>query len=179
MGAQVVIKDFLKDGDGDEKVLVVIRKHWLQILPILISSSILLSLSMAGLILPLTRDFFGQYYAIFISVIAVVASVAILSLYIAWILNRLTFGVLTNKRILDIDQKSLLCRQVTQARLDNIEDITVETNGLFRTLLNVGEIHIMTAGEVPNIEFMYVLDAQKTVELIHAQQDNLKNPKTN
>jgi uncharacterized membrane protein YdbT with pleckstrin-like domain len=175
----MTVRDFLKDIDSDEEVILLIRKHWLQFLPIIFSSTILLFLAGIFFILPGIKGLTEQYYYLAIAAVSIMASFAILSLQVAWILNRLTFGILTNKRIIDIDQTSLFNRQVTQARLDKIEDITVETNGFLRTILNVGQIHVMTAGEVPNIEFMFVKNAPKKVELIHKHQDNLYKPKTN
>lgn len=81
------------------------------------------------------------------------------ALYMAWVLFiwinvaivatniYLDVLVITNKRIVDIEQKSLFARTVSTVRFDRIQDITVEVHGLIPTMLHFGTLRIQTAGE--------------------------------
>jgi len=67
--------------------------------------------------------------------------------FVIWTNYYLDILILTNKRIVSIDQKGLFSREVSNFRLDRIQDITVEVHGIIATFLKFGTIHIQTAGE--------------------------------
>lgn len=54
--------------------------------------------------------------------------------------------IVTNKRVIDIDQRGFFKREVSTFRMEKIQDVTVEIKGMIPTLLNFGNIHIQTAG---------------------------------
>jgi len=66
---------------------------------------------------------------------------------IVWTNYYLDVWIVTNKRILDIEQHSLFSRDLSEFRLDRIQDITIEVKGILPTLLHFGDIHVQTAGE--------------------------------
>jgi len=53
--------------------------------------------------------------------------------------------ILTNQRIVKVDQKSLFNRQIAEAELSRIQEISTQISGPIRTLLNFGTIKIQTA----------------------------------
>jgi len=76
--------------------------------------------------------------------------------------------ILTNQRIIKIDQQSLFHRLISEAELDRIQDITTETKGPIQTALNFGTVHIQTASaqtviDLPNVTNPYDLQ-QKIVK---------------
>ena len=60
--------------------------------------------------------------------------------------------IVTNKRIMDIEQRSFFSRQVSSFRMERIQDVTTDIHGIIATLLNFGEVHVQTAGD--NREFV-------------------------
>jgi len=54
--------------------------------------------------------------------------------------------VVTNKRIIDIEQRGFFIREISSVRYNKIQDATIEVTGLIPTLLNFGRIQIQTAG---------------------------------
>ena len=54
---------------------------------------------------------------------------------------------ITNKRIIDIDQRGFFNRQVSSFRIERIQDVTTDINGIIATFLNFGDIHVQTAGD--------------------------------
>jgi hypothetical protein len=62
-------------------------------------------------------------------------------------------GIVTNKRVVDIDFHGIIYKEVTVARLNKIEDITVKSGGYFASFFDYGNVFIQTAGTEANVEF--------------------------
>lgn len=99
-------------------------------------------------IIPLFRWGFPGVAIFFFSIL-----LAFLLLLREWYIWSLHAFIITNRRVLDIDQKGLLSRTVSECRFDKIQDVSYTKKGLIQTFFNIGNIVIQTAGEVSNIEF--------------------------
>lgn len=64
-----------------------------------------------------------------------------------WTDYYLDVWIITNHRLIDIEQKGFFNRNVANVRLDFIQDVAYEVNGMIASLLNFGTIEIQTAGE--------------------------------
>ena len=60
----------------------------------------------------------------------------------------LNLWVVTNQRIVDMHQKSFFSREVSSLLLDRVQDVTVDTEGVLPSLLDIGDINVQTAGAV-------------------------------
>ncbi|RLB76834.1 MAG: hypothetical protein DRH24_17245 [Deltaproteobacteria bacterium] len=60
--------------------------------------------------------------------------------------------LVTDKRVLDIDMVGFLYRNVAEAQLKSIQDVSHTQGGVFQLLFNFGNVYIQTAGTVQNIE---------------------------
>lgn len=130
----------------DEHVFIVVRKHWFVLIqkfliifffaavPFLINSSLVETLAdseVAMFIWFLTIMFYLYlWYAAFFQIM----------LYL------MDIWIITDHRIIDSEQYWLFSRSVAELNLKNIQDISVEINGFFPTLLNFGNLEIQTAG---------------------------------
>lgn len=54
--------------------------------------------------------------------------------------------IITNLRIIDIEQKTLFSRSVAEAELENIQDVKHEINGFWQTIFRFGAVGVQTAG---------------------------------
>ena len=70
-----------------------------------------------------------------------------LFLFMFWVDYYLDMWVITSERIIDIEQKGLFRREISEFMLDKVQDITVEIPDIMATLLKYGNINIQTAGE--------------------------------
>lgn len=61
--------------------------------------------------------------------------------------------IVTNRRIISIEQKGFFSRTVSELKLFRIQDVTVNTEGVFPTLLNYGSVYVQTAGSKRNFHF--------------------------
>lgn len=68
----------------------------------------------------------------------------------------LDLWIVTNERIVSIEQHGLFARTVAELDLNQIQDVTSEVRGLVPTMLNYGNVHIQTAGAVERFVFEQV-----------------------
>lgn len=54
--------------------------------------------------------------------------------------------VITNQRIINVDQNGFWKRKITETDLDKIQDASSETSGILRTMIKFGDLIIRTAG---------------------------------
>lgn len=73
--------------------------------------------------------------------------------FLNWYFN---VGIVTNRRVVDIDFHGILYKEVTVARLNKIEDITVKSGGYFAALFDYGTVFVQTAGSEANVEFVSI-----------------------
>jgi hypothetical protein len=75
-----------------------------------------------------------------------------ISFFVEWTKYYLDVWYVTEKRIIDIQQKRIFDREITNLRFDKIQDVTVDVHGFIPTVLNFGNIKVQTASE-DNIDF--------------------------
>lgn len=146
----------------NEQILLVLRSHPVTQIHWIINVFILI-------ILLITLNFF--LFSIFniaqILFINLFGIVIVLSY--TWF-NFLTYffnvGVVTNQRIIDIDYSSVLYKEVSEALLSKIEDITSKSGGYFESFFDYGDVFIQTAGTAENIEFLNVPHPSEVVRII-------------
>lgn len=68
----------------------------------------------------------------------------------------LDIDIVTNDRIIDIEQTSLFGRSVSELDLSRIQDVHSEVKGIIPTLFGYGTVKIQTAGEDKNFVFKQV-----------------------
>lgn len=100
---------------------------------------------------------------------------------VSWYIYRYDTYVLTNQRLIDIDQESVFHRAVAEAPLENIQDVTYEIRGPISTLLNMGTVVVQTASVNTQISIEGVTDPQAIQQAIlrRAQERRSKSPRAN
>ena len=120
-------------GEGEEVKMVVRRYpliYWWQILLVLI-----LLLLPFFLLFPLFQwEMWGP------AIFAILLSIGILGLLRLYILLYFNCLVVTNRRLVDFDQRGPLDRTVSEAGLERIDDLNYRRKGIFQTLLNYGTL---------------------------------------
>lgn len=145
----------------NEEITLVIRKHWFVmtgpligfIIAILVPPVVLTVLPYATAeldqrIVETITDFLLSLYMMSL----------IIFLFFIWTDYYLDMWVVTNERIIDVEQHGLFSREVSEVPVSRVQDITIEIHGFFETILKFGTIRIQTAGErefvihnVPNL----------------------------
>lgn len=133
-----------------EKIILVIRKHWFVMVRTIIIFLILVLMPVAVFtFLPLLSQIIDIAPAVpFINFLTALYLMVLLSLlFLAWMDYYLDMWIVTNQRIIDIEQLGLFSRNVSEIPLERVQDVTLEVHGIFETVLKFGTIRIQTAGE--------------------------------
>jgi uncharacterized membrane protein YdbT with pleckstrin-like domain len=91
--------------------------------------------------------------------------------FIMWTNFYLDAWFVTDQRIVDIEQWGLFNRQVSECRLDRIQDVTVDVDGIVPTALRFGDVHVQTAGEAREFLLGNVPDPYAVKDIIFRAQD--------
>ncbi len=141
------------DKTEDEEALVVLRRHPLVKIPPLI-----LFLAMF-LVASLTVSFgwldslSSGLRTMTVYGWLVLAFLIGWSAFLNWYFN---VSIISNKRIINVDFHDLIYREVSDANLDKIQDVTHNMGGLLGIIFNFGNVYVQTAGSKPQIEFLKV-----------------------
>jgi len=167
-----------------EEIIKVVRRHYLVMIPVILMILVLAMLPLtiyAILIadfLPLdpsiknfVEDFFVRWKSFGYSVWLLLLWIFF---FIEWTDYYLDLWVITNRRIVDVEQKGFFHREVTSFSFGQIQDITVETHGLVETLLKFGTLHIQTAGHNREIVIRDAHHPEKARSLILELQQKSK-----
>lgn len=130
--------------EAKEKIILLLRRHWFTQLKWIFTVIIMVFLPLVLNRIPLL-DFLsdkGQLMAIIIWYLLVVAFVY--EQFISWYFH---VFIITDERVIDVNFYNLLYKEVSEAKIDNIEDVTYRQGGVIRALLNFGDINMQTAGE--------------------------------
>jgi uncharacterized membrane protein YdbT with pleckstrin-like domain len=135
----------------DEEIIIMVRQHpWVLARPIFYLIIIALIVFSSFLIWHFTT----------VSVIILLVAICVSLIYISnvWYSYANDLFVLTNQRLIKIDQKSFFNRRVSESELDSISNINYEIKGLVKSLLNFGDIKISTTGDEISIVILNNLE---------------------
>jgi len=160
--------------EADEKVLFVLKQHPFGIILIYIISitAFIIALSMTSYLLPSLFTSASEVYVLWF----VIALGAALILFVVLILSSFVYNqsrfTLTNKKIVQINQKSIYERKISHLSLANIEDVTSNQRGILANMFNFGTIKVETAGEQANFIFVLCPDPHRVARIILESKDN-------
>lgn len=67
----------------------------------------------------------------------------------AWLDYHLDVWLITNERVLSLEQKGVFNRRVAELRLSRVQDVSSQVKGIWQTFLHFGDIKVQSAGEEP------------------------------
>ncbi|QQG49849.1 MAG: PH domain-containing protein [Candidatus Berkelbacteria bacterium] len=134
-----------------EEVLVLVNQHTWVLLPIAITWLVLLTVG------ALSLWYFGASKITSIVIAAVVIFGVLYSVY-QWYIWNFSNYILTNQRVIKIDQISMFSRLISEAEIGRIQEISTEIAGPIHTLLNFGTVRIQTASNAGRMDLEDVPD---------------------
>lgn len=173
-----MLKFYIPHKEPGEKVIMLLRRHWFVILFRIFFFC--LSGILPLLLYFLANDLFNQIASSELGYIILVLFISTYYLYIwlflfaAFVDYYLDIWIVTNRRILNIEQKGLFNRVVAEQRLYRIQDVASELKGILPTLFNYGTVHIQTAGEHPRFVFKEVSDPRHVAKKIMMMAEQSK-----
>jgi len=135
----------------NEKAIMVIRKHRIVLLPYLlhIIAMVLLPALFYIFVIPLTFSAFleAPYDRLFILLAAIYYGFVWIIAFVVWVDYYLDIWIVTDERLLDVEQRGFFNRVVSELDLKRIQDITSKVQGMLPTMFGFGDIQIQTAAE--------------------------------
>jgi len=144
-----------------EEVHIVARKHLAVHSPHVLLAVALFFLPFF-LMFPLMRwQPYGSYVFVVLVIIGVLHAI---KTFVKWYY---TVFVVTSDRVIDVFQKGLFDRIVTNATYDVIQDVSYRKKGLMATLMDVGWITIQTAGSNTAMQVRDIHNPQVVMMMIN------------
>lgn len=153
----------------DESIIMVVRRHWFDILKQMLLVFFMIAALFSSLVyLPLLFPIFTEtaMRSLFIFLENSFAMFIWIVLFLIWIDYYFDVWIITTKRIVNINQKGLFVRTVSELEFDKIQDVTTEVKGVISTFLNFGNVFIQTAGEKERFVFQQVPNPYAIKDLI-------------
>lgn len=166
--------------EPNEAVLQMVRKHWFfivsQLIGIVLFALIPIMLLTAILNLPPAFNVTGinltQYPSQLTFFISLWLFFSVLSGFIVWTHYYLDLWIITDRRIIAIEQINFFNRNVAIFRLERMQDIEFSTKGLLQTFFNFGTLSAQTAGHMEaNFRSEYMPNPDKLQAMIQQAMD--------
>lgn len=143
-----------------EKIVYIVRRHWLTYIPTVLLFTIMAALPFIiylilnnEITLLLENEYSRALTVILLSIFELGVA---LFFYSSFLMYYLDMMIITNDRLVQIQQKTLFSRSVSELDLYRIQDTTSEITGIIATMAGYGLLKIQTAGERQNFTFEFV-----------------------
>lgn len=143
----------------NEKIILFLRRHWF----IFFMRILLILISITGLVAiyvffnTVNSNFRESTYYNFLLFGESLATLFIWNFFfILWLDYYLDAWIVTNERIINIEQRGFFSRNISELKLVKIQDVTSEIIGVVPTLLDYGNIYVQTAAETERFTFYQI-----------------------
>lgn len=163
----------------EEEVVFFLRSHWFEIIPLIFGFFVVLILPFAAYFTILyTHPEFIEIktnFTLFLlgsSIFFLYAWLFLFQNFTDWYLD---IWIVTNQRIVNIEQRGLFGRVMSELMLYNTQDVTSEIKGFIPSMFDYGNVHIQTSAEKTRFEFNNVehpsFIAKRILELASEQRE--------
>ena len=166
-----------------ERAIMVLHRHWFDIASHLFMAALLAVGLLFGLFLlpALFPDaFIGENGLVALFIESTLFLLIWLFVFLVWIDVWFDVWIITNERIINIEQRGLFVRHISEVPFSKVQDVTSETTGIIQSVLNYGEVYVQSASEVPRFIFRSVPDPVGVKNLVMqltqgAKEDDLED----
>lgn len=152
----------------DEKLELVIRRHWIVYVIIWVYFLVWVFATLGIFIM-----FSFQAWANLI--IVAFWMFFSLFLYIEWLNHELDLFVITNNRVIWIEQVSFLNRTVSECTLGQVQEVWSQTKWFFANIFNYWTVTIQTAWNASNFTMDFAPEPIESSRKIHNIVDNYRD----
>ncbi|PID86465.1 hypothetical protein CSB08_00595 [Candidatus Gracilibacteria bacterium] len=151
-----------------EEIDMVIKRHWIifLMLGLYVFFMIVITLLILGLFSFSLLSFFSC---------VILWLFFLLFLYVERLNHELDMYIITNNRIIGVEQIAFLNRTVSECNLGQVQEVNSRTKGFFANILNYGTILIQTAGNAQTLRMDFAPDSlqksRKILNIVDAYRD--------
>lgn len=149
--------------DKDEEIILLLRKHPITNLNWIFTAIFMILVPVFVSAFQFFVDIPVNFQIIFTLIWYLVTIGYMLEKFLSWFFH---VNIITDERILEVDFHSLIYREMTDANIDQIQDVTVKIGGGIRTIFNYGNIQVQTAAEIPQLEFESVPEPDAVARIL-------------
>lgn len=148
--------------EDEEKIIKTARQS-----PLILLSSLIMPIGLIILPFFLLYPLFswGDRGIVIFSIMLGLGLVWLVRTIVVWYWQTL---IITSQRIIDIDQKGLFQKIVSNVPMPKIQDVFFQIKGVGRTIAMIGDIHIILTDNKTKIEIKNISHPQKIQQLILA-----------
>ena len=153
----------------NEKIVLVVREHWFRLATKVAVIAVISLLPAVFKLLLVDTDIFSTsetMAAIGATINSVFYLGLLVALFVVFVLYYLNIHIVSEQRVVDIDQTGLLFHEISELNIETIEDVTGQIKGVFGNLLNYGTVYIQTAGATERFEFDNVPNPEYIAKVI-------------
>ncbi len=153
--------------EENEQIVLLIRRDLITNLPWIIAALILI-------FIPFIIGLFSFVFTPFFNISTQTQLILTLFYYLiitGFVLVQFTLwyfsvGLVTTKRLIDLNVFGILYKQVSETKLNLVEDVSYSQIGSIRSVFDYGDVQVQTAAAVDNFEFDRVPNPARIVKII-------------
>ncbi|MEX0877259.1 MAG: PH domain-containing protein [Candidatus Spechtbacterales bacterium] len=153
-----------------EKIVLQKRRHWYALATessgLFLMALVPVLLILLGMSSPAVREIMTANWNLILFMASVWLLMVWMIFFVVWTNYYLDVLVVTNYRLIDIEQKGLFARDMAEVHLSRIQDVKVEVVGLLASLMDFGDIHVQTAGAEREVVITRIEHPHKVRDMI-------------
>lgn len=149
--------------DEHEVIILLLRKHWLTNLSWIVTGIVLTVVPIPFVYFPILNFLPERFLIITILFWYLVTMAFVLEKFLSWFFN---VYIVTDERVFDVDFYNLVDRDISDANIGDIQDVTSAIRGAIRTAFDYGDIFIQTSAEIPEIDFEAVPHPDQVAKIL-------------
>jgi hypothetical protein len=159
----------------NERIIYFIHRHWFAFVKLFffIFFMALLPLILYLFIIFQLPEVWESFSGPFILLIGIYLLIVISFGLVLWMNYFFDILIITNRRIIEIEQRTLFNRAVFSVEIIHVEDVSVEVKGMFATFFGYGDLEVQTAGTSRNFIFHQIPDPYSVARKISTLYNKL------
>ena len=152
----------------NEEIIKVLHRNWFYLLQqflllLVVVILFFLAFSFSNFFSPGSKEFIAFFKNFFLLIVWIYG-------FMIWIDYYFDIWIITNRRLVNIEQQGMFSRRVSEMEYSKMQDITVEVSGFLPTVINYGDVKIQTAAEDKEFVFRTISDPYNVKNIIFNMQ---------
>lgn len=162
--------------DENEPLFIFVRSHPIAFLPYAAICVVMYAVAIALLVgsMSIRADLGQLEFNLALAASGVFALFTIVFSIIAFIDFYFDIQIVTDRRIIDVNQNRLFSRDLAELNLEDVEDVSIKISGTLPTIFNYGDVTIQTAGEHTNFHFLHVPRPREIAAIVSDLSEQVK-----